>query len=408
MSTNERPIDEVPTSPSTPSSSVAAGTSDAPSSPAPNSAAPSSGRASGAPSSDGRASGAPGGGKKKKKRKKKPNGESVTTAPPAAVATASSSAVAASSEDVSPPAADKDVSQPRAAKSVPPPSAANTNGSAVAASPALAHEDIAEAPHAAADLDHHFFESHAAHDHDSLHPIAHVDDVKAPDPRLAALMREETLRRRAQFTKYVKVILAGSMVVCVAAIISVSMRRTHPDATVAAAATTPMRPMRLAPPPPASVSVEPSAASANTDPSVASATAEPSTSATPPTDAPMGSASAAATDSAPVPSPGPEPSASAAAPPSSASGEPTAELDPKAALKEKRQSQRALDNGKVADAIEHGEASVKLDPTDAEAWLILGAAYQMKGDLANAKRSFGSCLKEGKRGPRGECAAMPH
>ena len=147
--------------------------------------------------------------------------------------------------------------------------------------------------------------------------------------------------------------------------------------------------------------------SAAPEPSGASATPEPSTSATPPSDAPVVSASAAANESAPVPVPSAEPVASAAASATDPSTTST-ELDPKAALKEKRQSQRALDNGKVADAIEHGEASVKLDPTDAEAWLILGAAYQMKGDLANAKRSFGSCLKEGKRGPRGECAAMPH
>jgi Flp pilus assembly protein TadD len=51
---------------------------------------------------------------------------------------------------------------------------------------------------------------------------------------------------------------------------------------------------------------------------------------------------------------------------------------------------------------------VALDPSDAEAWLILGAAYQEKGDAANARRSFKSCLSEGKRGPKWECAQFPH
>ena len=49
-----------------------------------------------------------------------------------------------------------------------------------------------------------------------------------------------------------------------------------------------------------------------------------------------------------------------------------------------------------------------LDPTDGEAWLILGAAYQEKGDMKNARRSYKACLEQGKRGPKYECAAMPH
>ncbi len=85
---------------------------------------------------------------------------------------------------------------------------------------------------------------------------------------------------------------------------------------------------------------------------------------------------------------------------------PKAELDPKAAKTEKIAAQRALERGKMADAIEAGERSVALDPTDAEAWLILGAAYQEKGKGAEARRCFTACVKEAKRGPKGECAAM--
>jgi Flp pilus assembly protein TadD len=386
MTTNERTSDDV----SPPASTKPAAASDARPSDVPTSAssgvAPVSGRGTGTA--------------KKKKKKKKANGASVTP-PPASVAAAASPTAAPA------PASTKSVPPPSlSTKSVPPASAANTNGSAAKSG----REDEESVP-PAADLDHHFFESHASGQaHDSLHPLSHADEAKAPDPRLAALMREETLRRRAQFTKYVKAIFAGSIVVCLAAVISVSVRRNHPDETVAAAAaTTPMRPMRQAPPPPAPSSEDtaaPSATTASAPPAVdTTASVEPTPAAT--LDAPP-SATAAATDTAPTPAP----SASAAPSATVAAAEPSsdapAELDPKAALKEKRQAQRNLDNGKIADAIEHGEASVKLDPTDAEAWLILGAAYQMKGDLANAKRSFGSCLKEGKRGPRGECAAMPH
>jgi hypothetical protein len=80
----------------------------------------------------------------------------------------------------------------------------------------------------------------------------------------------------------------------------------------------------------------------------------------------------------------------------------------KTALEEKKDSQRALDRGKSKDAIASGERSVALDPADGEAWLILGAAYQEQGKMADARRCYQACLKEGKRGPKGECAAMLH
>lgn len=73
---------------------------------------------------------------------------------------------------------------------------------------------------------------------------------------------------------------------------------------------------------------------------------------------------------------------------------------------EKKAAQRSLETGKVADAIEHATASVTADETDAEAWLLLGASYQEKGQLAKARESFQSCMKLAKRGPKGECAAM--
>ena len=48
----------------------------------------------------------------------------------------------------------------------------------------------------------------------------------------------------------------------------------------------------------------------------------------------------------------------------------------------------------------------ELDPTDAEGWLILGAAYLQRAAPQDAKRCFASCVKEATRGPRGECAAL--
>jgi Flp pilus assembly protein TadD len=82
------------------------------------------------------------------------------------------------------------------------------------------------------------------------------------------------------------------------------------------------------------------------------------------------------------------------------------ETNPEQAKKEKITSRTSLERGKLADAIEAGERSVALDPTDGEAWLILGAAYQQKGNSKEARRCYKACVEQGKRGPRGECGAM--
>jgi Flp pilus assembly protein TadD len=80
--------------------------------------------------------------------------------------------------------------------------------------------------------------------------------------------------------------------------------------------------------------------------------------------------------------------------------------DPAAALVARRTSQGALERGNAKASIEAGEQSVTLDPTDAEAWLILGAAYQARGTYPEARRCFSSCVHIATRGPRGECAAL--
>ncbi len=77
-----------------------------------------------------------------------------------------------------------------------------------------------------------------------------------------------------------------------------------------------------------------------------------------------------------------------------------------AALEAKRLSQAALEEGRAAQAIEAGERAIALDPTDAESWLILGAAYDQRGTHADAKQCFVNCVRLATHGPRGECAAL--
>ncbi len=54
----------------------------------------------------------------------------------------------------------------------------------------------------------------------------------------------------------------------------------------------------------------------------------------------------------------------------------TPPVSDKTAAQEKHDCQVALEHSAFKKSIEAGERSVALDPTDAEAWLLLGAAYQ--------------------------------
>jgi tetratricopeptide (TPR) repeat protein len=92
--------------------------------------------------------------------------------------------------------------------------------------------------------------------------------------------------------------------------------------------------------------------------------------------------------------------------PESAEAPPAPPPDEDAAQDAKRLAQSELEKGHTAKAIEAGTRSVTLDPTDAEAWLILGAGYDQRGAYGEARRCFASCVRAATRGPRGECAAL--
>jgi hypothetical protein len=235
--------------------------------------------------------------------------------------------------------------------------------------PADSRDDSSYPP---VDLDTHFFDGSDRH---SVDDLEHEDR----DPRMALKLTPEVARRRADLQKYVKFAVAGASALCLAALVKVSLAHgrsdegTHRSTAVAAAVAAPVQ-----------APVEPAAA--------------PVPAAAPPVD------TAAAQAPAPVAAAAASPEGQPAASPDA----PAATPDPVAAAKEKVTSRNALERGKNADAIEAGERSVALDPTDGEAWLILGAAYQAKGDMKNARRSYKACLEQGKRGPKSECAAMPH
>ena len=81
-------------------------------------------------------------------------------------------------------------------------------------------------------------------------------------------------------------------------------------------------------------------------------------------------------------------------------------IDPVAALASRERARAALSKGDVASAVTLGTESVELDPTDAEAWLVLGAAEMAAGQHGPARSTFTACTKVATRGPRHECGQM--
>jgi len=118
------------------------------------------------------------------------------------------------------------------------------------------------------------------------------------------------------------------------------------------------------------------------------------------------------------PAPMPEPVAAPAGPAPGApavvagAGSPAAVAAPAAAEgpsahESKDAAMHALERGNWSAAIAAGERSVRLDPSDGEAWLILGGAYQERGSDRAAHRTYVSCAASAKPGhARSECASL--
>ena len=276
------------------------------------------------------------------------------------------------------------------------------------------------------DVDAHFFDSTPDM------PFEH----EARDPHHARKLSPTAARRRAHLAKYVTVAVGLASALCVAALVKSAVARNHEDprarpasAAQALAVAEPLNAPTTTEPAPSPL---PAANSASTDiPAAAAAPTDPPAQADPPAQPEQANAAApsgAQGQAAPEPPAPPTPPLQVA-PPSAAVQDPPAAtapaagavegaqgaaaqeaLDPKEAAKEagkeKAKCRTLLERGKFADAVAAGEQSISLDPTDSEAWLLLGAAYQQKGDAKNAVRSFKACVDQGKRGPKSDCAAM--
>jgi hypothetical protein len=212
------------------------------------------------------------------------------------------------------------------------------------------------------------------------------DELWSADRELAARRTmPAVVQRRERYIRYVKWAVVGGAVVCLAALgrAAVSRMSSDVDARMTAAARAPEAPVAAPPLKPAPVAAEPA-------PAPAPVAAEPAPVAAEPAPAPVAAAPAPVA-AAPAPAP-----AKAEAP----------ARDAKTAAAHKSRSRGLLEAGAAGQAVRAGEQAVAADPSDGEAWLILGAAYQELGNVAQARRCYASCLKQGTRGPLAECRAM--
>jgi hypothetical protein len=167
--------------------------------------------------------------------------------------------------------------------------------------------------------------------------------------------------RRGAFMRYVGIAVGLCAVVCLAAFVA---QAKHAPAAVVAA------------------------------PAVTAAAAAP-------VPEPVASAAPAASAAAAVPTPEPTASAAPAEQASAAPAVPT-----KTAKEEKADAERFLEKNRLGDAINSALRATSLDPEDADAWLLLGAAYQAAGKQADARLAYSECSKEAKRGEVRECRLM--
>jgi DNA-binding response OmpR family regulator len=71
-----------------------------------------------------------------------------------------------------------------------------------------------------------------------------------------------------------------------------------------------------------------------------------------------------------------------------------------------QQAQRLLERGSALRAAEVARKATAADPTNAEAWLTLGAAYDAAGNRAQARLAYKNCVDNGRGARVSECKAL--
>jgi Flp pilus assembly protein TadD len=82
------------------------------------------------------------------------------------------------------------------------------------------------------------------------------------------------------------------------------------------------------------------------------------------------------------------------------------ELNPEASPALAEFARLMLARNHTREAAELAERATAVDPTNALAWVTLGAARQMRGDRQGARHAYQNCVKLGKGQYVSECRAM--
>src|SRR6266542_4042539 len=80
--------------------------------------------------------------------------------------------------------------------------------------------------------------------------------------------------------------------------------------------------------------------------------------------------------------------------------------DPAPRTGTKADVRRLLDRGHMREAVAAAREALEADPSDAETYLLLGAALQETGQWRESAAVFARCVDEAKRGPKNECRAL--
>jgi hypothetical protein len=228
---------------------------------------------------------------------------------------------------------------------------------------------------------------------ESTFPPSSVDMPESePDESSHRRSRPEVIERRARMRRLVSWIVGAAAVLAAGVGLKAAVTPAHRHATndltmsvphhvVASIAMSADEP--AAPVPAAEGPAAPSALSATAE--TASATADP----TPTTE--LAKTTVPANDNPTVAAPAP----SAAPAAEAASAAPT-----------KADVRRLIERGRMRDGIAAARASINADPSDAETYLLLGAALQELGQWKESTDVFGRCVAKATKGPKSECQAL--
>jgi hypothetical protein len=72
----------------------------------------------------------------------------------------------------------------------------------------------------------------------------------------------------------------------------------------------------------------------------------------------------------------------------------------------KARALRAVSSGRYTEGMALSQAAIDADPTDAQGYLLLGAALQEKGQEGKAMQVFAECALKATHGPKGDCRAL--